>query len=195
MHFLRVSLLSLFLSSTALGNISFKAYDDIFGILLAWFQTGTNVKYDEAKGFYSGRCYYVDTRRLADASLLGIARVVYPNDNGPAFPPTVVQKIVELGAIGVAANYFDNFTYFQAQQQIGLMWDKYSPLQDFNGTISSVINQVPPTTLAVKKNGNYLVMVLSANSDGVLVPRNQKNPIQVLAGQVWGMCYYFKNIQ
>lgn len=167
---------------------------DIFGTLLSWYVAGTPIAYEQASGYFTGRCYYVNQRNQPHNTLLGVVQKRIPNNNGPAFPDTFIRKMVEVGVAGQHESYFDNYPASTAQWDIDRAEKHYAEIEDVGGTMVSLLNVATPTSFGLRVSGQYYVTAYSAIQTGTFYPRGQSVGLPVMAGQIWLTCYYFKRL-
>ncbi len=187
--------LTLLFSQSLLAGNNISVFNDdldIFSELKSWFDNGENVSFEEVEGFYSGRCYNTQHRSTPGNSLLGIYKKEIDNDNGPAFPPFYIKRIVEGGRADEAANFYDEFE--GVKSELENIWDEHSDIEDYEGTISSTLGATPDSSkLVIKRAGEYLVLGYIAQSDAKINPR-LGGVFNVSSGEFWLACYYFKKL-
>ena len=100
------------------------------------------------------------------------------------------KKVV---AVTGTTDYLDGLDSGEAKVTLDSVWDHYSVLQDYEGTISSFIYGRAPSRLVVRKSDDYLVLAqfpISWWEEPI-----GSGEIYVEEGEMWGACYYFKEVE
>lgn len=166
--------------------------------LAEWYSQGRPLTFMQFKGFYSGRCFYVNNPSEAKNVMTGYVSLHEGNDNaGPGFPSTNYYKMSVIMSNSPTEN-FDDEAKFAANKSI-LMNLTLESIKKF-----SDIKESPTLSFSYDWEGNgnpdenhefvtyneYLVEKWTA-----MYPQNYGDMGYKKPGELLGMCYYFKKLE
>lgn len=161
---------------------------DHYSTIKQWFEDGQNVRFEDVEGFYAGRCYFETTRIKPSYALLGVyKRLQNSYDHGPAFPDYYEKKVIALHRTYYKnqGESFDENSIDEAKDHLNRFWNKLTPLNYYEGTVSSTqTNSELKPISAVRRYENYYV---SAWIIG-------KSHEDYHKGEITSVCYYFKKL-
>lgn len=163
--------------------------------LLSWFETGTEVSFEEVKGGWSGRCFgNSPNSNPYNSIIVGLET----NDVGPAFPPR--QYLIKEYQENEKSDYFDNYNpisdYDRIKQRLLDFIDNYKIQQTskIDGTLTWTTGRTSddlPTSLnSVRRHNDFLIF----RRENLVLNKNDKKNTSTFKKETWEACYYFKNL-
>ena len=167
-----------------------------------WFMMGLPVRFNDVRGFYSGRCFSAFQPNAARNGLLTFFERRMGDDWGPGFPPATEQKFLYMVGRGQPVDYFDYFPHAGANPQnvaevARQSWFHLSVATE--GDSLSVLSDIEPNgrwdfNTEIVQYRDFLVM-RETNLIGQVLPdpwTGQQGYFN--AGNVRSMCYFFKRV-
>jgi len=193
------SLLVLFLVLLPVTGFAETQNETIFSILQSWYENGRNVKWNEIKGSYSGRCYFMNKPDQPYPSILTYAPSL--DDNGPGFDP-VLPLMVEIVQWSDSSKTFQDYDNISAdevkdfQKYIRTYLAKYSAGLVEDPTVTQKYDLEPnnrPDFLQEYRVYDSYIVHRATNLIGQNLGLPSGN-VFVKENQVFSMCYFFTQV-
>lgn len=173
--------------------------DSYFGKTLAWYDEGTDVKWDEVRGHWVGRCFAFDAQKKPVNAFLSYLEA----NGGPGFPsgPAYMDSFYHTGR---DQDYYDNFTDYSEEirdtkrlLRAGVDKGQFQPVTE-EPTVTATLDLEPNKRIDFKTeyrmHSGKLVSRMTNLIAQSLYVGHMKKRTQVAAGQVIFSCYYFKKV-
>lgn len=169
-----------------------------FEILLEWFNSGVPATFEQVRGSYSGRCFFVKDKNNPGNSLLIGVEYNPDGDVGPGFPADhLVQKVVTYYHEGGAPGYFDDRTSFDYKDVLDRApkSKRINPVE-FPPLSSTLLGEKgePWLRLEYVTSQNFLVVKMIAKENGDYPNWWGGKSYKAKSGDIVSMCYYFKKL-